>query len=279
MMSIPTTSSVAGRVAVVTGANKGIGYFIALQLALSGLFEQIILACRDTQRATSAVETIQAQLSSNVKVSSESLTLGDIDSHIAFTNAMETKYGKIDCLINNAAFAYKGSDPTPFEQQTKPTLDVNFRGTVDLTTRLLPLLKKGTDPRLVNVASMAGRLSQVSTELQGKLSSPTLTIDELNDTMNDFESSVQDNTYKSKGWSNSNYGVSKLALIAATNVLARENPTIAINSCCPGYCKTDMTSQNGIRPPEDGAKNAVIPATMTNPPTGAFFSNYVVAKW
>jgi carbonyl reductase 1 len=274
MMTTPT-----GRVAVVTGANKGIGYFIALQLALSGLFEHIILACRDTQRATTAVESMKAQIATNVKVSTHLLSLGDIDSHIAFAKTMDSTYGRIDCLVNNAAFAYKSSDPTPFKAQTKPTLDINFRGTVDLTERLIPLLKKGHDPRIVNVASMAGRLSQVSTELQTKLSSEALTMSQLHDLIHNFETSVQDGTHKANGWSNSNYGVSKLALIAATNVFARENPTIAINSCCPGYCKTDMTSQNGLRPPEDGARNAVIPATMENPPTGSYFSNYVVAKW
>jgi carbonyl reductase 1 len=285
-----TTTSI-GRVAVITGSNKGIGYYIALQLALSGLFEQIILACRDPQRASVAVQSIQQQLlltatstasntiSSPVTVTSQSLILGDVNSHTEFATVIEQKYGKIDCLINNAGFAYKNSDPTPFQQQTKPTLDINFRGTINLTEQLIPLLLKGTDPRIVNVASMSGRLSQVSNELQIKLSSDTLTMSELHDLINDFELSVQDGTYKNKGWSNSNYGISKLGVIAATRIFARQYPKIAINSCCPGYCKTDMTSQNGIRPPEDGAKNAVIPATIPNPPTGVFYSNYVISKW
>lgn len=269
----------SGRVAVVTGSNKGIGYFIALQLGLSGVFQNIIIACRDSGRAAEAVSSLQAQLPSAVTVKSAPLTIGDNASHVSFVKYMEKTYGKVDCLCNNAGFAYKNSDPTPFRDQTKKTLDVNFRGTVNFTEQMLPLLKKGTNPRIVNVASMAGRLSQVSSILQAKFASPSLTMTDLHHLINDFEKSVQDQTHKEKGYSNSNYGMSKLALIAATKVLARENSDVAINCCCPGYCKTDMTSQQGLRDPADGAKNAVIPCTMESPPTGAYFSDYKVAEW
>lgn len=275
-----STLSSVGRVAVVTGANKGIGYFIALQLGMSGLFQHIILACRDQERANVAVETMRKELPSTVSVQSEQLTLGDKESHSFFVSKMDQSFGKVDCLINNAGFAFKGADPTPFHEQTRPTLDINFRGTVDFIESMIPLLKKGTDPRIVNVASMAGRLSQVSPELQRKFSSPTLTMAELKSMMDDFEAKVQLGMHESAGYSTSNYGMSKLALIAATKVLARDHAgAISINCCCPGYCKTDMTSQRGVRDPADGARNAVIPATMESPPTGAYFSDFVVATW
>lgn len=288
MSSSSANSSSMGRVAVVTGSNKGIGYFIGLHLATSGLFEHVILACRNIQLGTAAVESMESELIKKsltmdtirtVKVSSHPLTISDTDSHQEFVNYIEKTYGKVDCLVNNAAIAFKSKDPTPFEKQTKPTLDVNFRGTIDFTERMLPLIRRGSDPRIVNVASMAGRLSQISPELQKKFSSNTLTIPELHSLVNDFEQSVQDGTYREKGWSSSNYGMSKLALIAATKVLARENPGILINSCCPGYCKTDMTSQMGLRPPSEGANNAVIPATVADPGTGEHYSDYKVGKW
>lgn len=273
-MTTPT-----GRVAVVTGANKGIGYFIALQLGLSGLFSNLLLACRDANRAEQALASLQKQLP-NVKVSSAPLILGDSESHTQFAKHVEESFGKIDVLVNNAGFAYKNADPTPFKGQCKPTLDVNFRGTVDLTNKLLPLIRKGSDPRVVNVASMAGRLNQVSSSLQKEFSSDSLTMPRLLELVQNFEDAVQDGTFKQKGWGNSNYGLSKLAVIAATKVFAREEEQIRFYSCDPGYCKTDMTSQNGLRDPSDGARNAVIPATMENPPaSGAFFSNYEVAKW
>ena len=271
-----------GRVAIVTGANKGIGYFIALELALSGLFEHIVLGCRDDQRATEAIRTIQSKLEESqkmVQVSSAPLVLGDVESHAHFASKIEETFGKADVLVNNAGFAYKGSDPTPFDQQTKPTLDVNYRGTVDLTERMIPLLEKGQDPRIVSVASMSGRLRQLSKSLQDKFTSPTLTIPALHSLVQDFEEAVQNGTHQSQGWGSSNYGLSKLAVIAATKVWARQHPDIVIDCCCPGYCQTDMTSQRGVRPPAQGAKNAVIPATMENPPTGAFFSDFQVAQW
>lgn len=269
-----------GRIAVVTGSNKGIGYFIALQLGCSGLFQHIILACRDQSRANDAAESIRTQLPPNVFVQSEQLTIGDHNSHSAFVNKMEETFGKIDCLVNNAGFAFKGADPTPFKLQTKPTLDINFRGTIDFTEAIIPLLLRGTDSRIVNMASMAGRLSQLSPELQAKFSAIDLTMNELRTLVDDFEARVQNGTHQDVGFSNWNYGMSKLALIAATKILAREYiGKISINSCCPGYCRTDMTGQRGMRDPVDGARNAVIPATMVNPPTGAFFEDYVVSKW
>jgi carbonyl reductase 1 len=279
-MIIGSSSGSIGRVAVVTGSNKGVGYFIALQLGLSGLFQHIILACRDSSRAATAVASIQAQLPSSVQVrATPPLALGDFNSHVDLVKFLDDKYGKVDCFVNNAAIAFKNADPTPFAQQTKPTLDVNFRGTVHLTEALLPLLRKGSDPRVVNVASMAGRLSQVSSDLQTRFASPALTMNELHELVNDFETSAQRGEHWARGYGGSNYGMSKLAVIAATKVLARNNPYIAINCCCPGYCKTDMSSQQGVRDPADGAKNAVLPATMENPPTGEFFADYHVSTW
>jgi carbonyl reductase 1 len=273
-------ATTTGRVAVVTGSNKGIGFFIALQLGLSGLFQDLILACRDASRGQAAALEIQKSLS-NTRVSYAPLTLGDYKSHADFLNYMQDTFGKCDVLVNNAAIAYKGSDPTPFEQQTKPTLDVNFRATVDFTEKMLPLLRKGTDARIVNVASMAGHLSQLtSQDLRNAFTSDKLTMSQLQDLVNKFEADVQNGVHKKQGWGSSNYGMSKLAVIAATKIWARQEAgVISVNCCCPGYCKTDMSSQRGTRDPRDGARNAVIPATMENPPTGAFFQDYKVGEW
>jgi carbonyl reductase 1 len=275
-----TTATNAGRVAVVTGANRGIGYFIALHLGCSGLFDHIILACRNQRLGNDAMESIRKEIPATVSIQSEQLIIGDKASHSAFVKKLEESFGKVDCLINNAGFAFKASDPTPFEKQTKPTLDINFRGTIGFTEALIPLLLKGSDPRIVNVASIAGRLSQLSPKLQEKFACNDLTMNDLYLIVDDFELRVNMGTHQDYGYSNWNYGMSKLALIAATKILAREyGHKIAINCCCPGYCKTDMTGQNGTREPKDGARNAVIPATMKNPPTGEFFSNYAVAEW
>jgi carbonyl reductase 1 len=150
---------------------------------------------------------------------------------------------------------------------------------LDFTEQMMPLLRKGTDPRIVNVASMSGHLRQLSKELQDKFTDETLTIPQLNALIDEFAQEVQKGSHKQKGWSNTNYGISKLGVIAATRVWARQEDLIKVNACCPGYCATDMSSQRGTRPPQEGAKNAVIPATMDNPPTGAFFRDYEVTTW
>ena len=132
----------------MTGANKGIGYFIALQLALSGSFQHVLLGCRDATRAAQAVDQMQRKLlhqNSDVKVqiSSAPLELGNDASHATFVQHIESTFGRVDVLVNNAAFAYKNADPTPFREQCGPTLEVNFFGTVDLTNRMMRLLRCG----------------------------------------------------------------------------------------------------------------------------------------
>ena len=115
-----------------------------------------------------------------------------------------------------------------------------------------------------------------------------MTKDELYSLVDKFESDVQRGKHLQEGWGNSNYGLSKLALIAMTKIWAREEgPTttrnngigISVNCCCPGYCDTDMTSHRGTRDPSEGAKNAVIPAIMDNPPNGEYFSDFRVSTW
>jgi len=273
------------KIAVVTGANKGIGRAVAEILAGVGTFSDVILGCRDLDRGAEAANEISNKLSeseSSCNVSFQQLTIGDKASHESFCKFIKDKYGKVDVVINNAGIVFKNADPTPFEEQCKPTLDVNFRGTVDFTNEILPLVQKGEDARIVNVASMAGRLSQLrSKELQNKFSSPQLTEQELCALVDKFESDVKGGTHISEGWGNSNYGMSKLSLIAMTKIWARDEASngIAVNCCCPGYCNTDMTSQKGPRPSLEGARNAVIPALMSNPPSGEYFSDFKVSTW
>ena len=271
------------RIAVVTGANKGIGKAIAANLACSGKFSHVILGCRDAERGQNAAEEISRLASSKevaCQVSSRELIIGDKSTYAPFRQNLEEEFGKIDVLINNAGMAFKNADPTPFKAQCKPTLDVNFRGTVEFTEEMLPLVRQGEDARIVNVASMSGRLSQLRSDLREKFSDPALTKEELWNLVDEFETDVENGNHSAKGWGNSNYGLSKLALIAMTKVWAREEGNrVAVNCCCPGYCDTDMTSHRGTRSPEEGARNAVIPATMENPPRGEFFADFAVSTW
>ena len=160
----------AARVAVVTGANKGVGYHIAQSLVHSGLFSVVVLGCRDPTRGQHAAAEIGGC------AEYMPLEVGNAASADAFAEALVARHGRCDVLVNNAGnacsskwrsglgsgggsrssalpttttnagIAFKDADPTPFAEQTKPTLDVNYRGTLALTKRLLPLLQAGDDP-------------------------------------------------------------------------------------------------------------------------------------
>eukprot|EP00658_Telonema_sp_P-2_P081641 TRINITY_DN8431_c0_g1_i1.p2 TRINITY_DN8431_c0_g1~~TRINITY_DN8431_c0_g1_i1.p2 ORF type:complete len:210 (+),score=58.32 TRINITY_DN8431_c0_g1_i1:294-923(+) len=207
------------------------------------------------------------------------LDLEGDESIESFVAELRERFGSVRCLVNNAAIAFKAADPTPFEGQTSPTLRINFFQTLKLTEAILPMMGDGS--RLVNVASMAGRLGQVCSELQQRFSDESLTLDGVRSLGAEFVAAVEDGNYVSRGWSKSNYGVSKLCLIAATKVLAREHPGMRVNCCCPGGCRTDMSSGGGNRSAEDGAKNAVMLCldVADDGPTGQFFRNYSLSEW
>ncbi|KAK2564749.1 Carbonyl reductase [NADPH] 1 [Acropora cervicornis] len=97
---------------------------------------------------------------------------------------LEEQYGGLDILVNNAGIAYKMSSTAPFREQAEVTLRTNFQGTLDVCHALFPLLKPHA--RVVNVSSMASRLSQVSEEWQKKFRSTTLTEEELVSLMDQF---------------------------------------------------------------------------------------------
>ena len=155
------------RIAVVTGANKGIGYEIAKQLLTTCTV--VVLACRNKELGEAAVKQLASP-----KARFMQCDISDAASIAAFADSFSTEFSALDVLVNNAAIAYKGADPTPFEGQTGPTLRTNYKGTVVLTERMLPLLEQSSNGHLVNIASMAGRLGQVSAERQAQFTAPTL---------------------------------------------------------------------------------------------------------
>lgn len=262
-------------IAVVTGANKGIGFFAALHLAVSGTFSHVILGCRDPSRGQTAVEDLKKQLPEPYKTQTEvsflPLTLGDEDSHKAFHKEIEEKYGKLDVLVNNAGIFSM--------RETTDVLNTNYRATFDLTQKLLPLLKKSDDARIVNVGSRLGSSGQISNrEYYDKVKSPALTFSELDGLVDQYEKDQS-------GWGRMPYAVSKLFLMAGTKVLARNEPDILINCVCPGRCSTDlvgfMGKYMGGRSPSDGAKDVVQPVFMSKDAsvTGEFFMDGKVGAW
>ena len=212
------------RVAVVTGANKGIGREIARQLLRAGFIT--VLAARDEARGREAASALGCGF---VHI--------DLDSDAsigAAAEAVRREHGSIDALVNNAAIAFKGADPTPFAQQARPTLSTNFLGTLAVCDAFFPLLKDGG--RVVNVASMAGHLRILRSDALARefaSADSTLTVGRLRDLTAAFVEDVEMGRHAAAGWPNSCYGTSKLAVVALTKIHARELAPRRISvSCC-----------------------------------------------
>ena len=245
------------RVALVTGANKGVGREIARRLGQLPAPHVVILACRDARLGAEAAEELRA--AGCEEVACVRLDLTDAESIAATAEFVRSEYGRLDVLVNNAAVCYNDPtlygkvDHTPFEAQARITLETNYFGTLAVTQALLPLLREScASPRLVNVASWAGRL-RGAPAIQSALTSPDLSVARLSELMGGFVKAAEGGTHLSEGWPDTCYGVSKLGLIALTRVLAKEEPTIMVNSADPGFCATDQNDNQGFIAAAEGA--------------------------
>jgi carbonyl reductase 1 len=260
-------TSLAKRTVLVTGANKGIGYEIARRLGAEK-DTLCILGCRNIELGQAAISRLKDQ---GCNVALVEIDLKDDDSIQAAAKEIEDKYGTCDVLINNAAVCY--NDPTlydkvphtPFDKQADITIQTNFFGTLALTQAMIPLLEKSSSPRIINIASSAGRLSILPSEKRrAEFSSDDLQMQQLQGYMKEFVSDAQNGSHAAKGWPNTGYGVAKVGIIAMTKVFARENPRFMVNSVDPGYCATDQNNNQGYIPAERGASTPFLLATIPN---------------
>ncbi|KAF5827463.1 short chain dehydrogenase/reductase [Dunaliella salina] len=238
----------ADDVAVVTGANKGLGFECARQLAGEAGFTTIVTARNGDQAC----------------LDFHQLDIADKKSIEAFKAWLQQKYGKLNVLVNNAAIAYKGSIFGP--QEARITTDINYHGTADVTEALLPLMPTDGRSRVVTVASRAGLSSILkSQELKDRFMNAKGRAD-VDALVDEWLASVEKGDFSSKGWPGSMYGVSKLAVNAYHKALAKdlESKRIMVNTCCPGYCATDMSSHRGTSTAYDGAR--IFTWLATKPP-------------
>ena len=267
--STPSTNT-NNKIALITGGNKGIGKEIARRIGTEAGFTAII-ASRDVALGQKAADDLKdsGEYECDVVALPVPLDLTDASSIVAAVKHVEQEYGRLDVLINNAAICF--NDPTlygrvehtPFQNQADITIRTNYFGTLKVTQKCLPLLKQADSPRIINVASAAGRLTILrSQELVNEFTSNTLTEPQLSTLMKQFVSDVQNGIHEEKGWPNTCYGMSKLGIIALTKILARENEGMLINSVDPGYCKTDQNNNQGTVDPADGAYTPYLLALM-----------------
>jgi NAD(P)-dependent dehydrogenase (short-subunit alcohol dehydrogenase family) len=231
------------KVALITGAYKGIGLETARQLGELGI--AVIVSARDQQKADGAAEKLKAEKVTAYGVKLDATNAADYKSVSDF---IESKFGKLDILVNNAGvmrskYGVNDTSTTP-EEDLRETFDSNFFGPIALTQALLPLLRKAEAGRIVNVSSILGSLN-----LHSDPSSPI---------------------YAQKSFA---YNASKTALNAYTVHLAHElrDTKIKVNSAHPGWVKTDLGTDAAPMGTEEGAKTEVALATLPESgPTGSY---------
>ncbi|XP_028640201.1 carbonyl reductase [NADPH] 1-like [Grammomys surdaster] len=274
----------SNRVALVTGANKGIGFAITRDLCrkFSG---DVILTARDEAQGLTAVQQLQAE---GLSPRFHQLDIDDPQSICALRDFLLKEYGGLDVLVNNAGIAYKGIDLTYFHIQREAAMKTNFFGTQAVCTELLPLIK--TQGRVVNVSSLISleALRNCSPELQQKFRSETITEEELVGLMKKFVEDTKKGVHAKEGWPNSAYGVSKIGVTVLSRIHARKlneqrrGDKILLNACCPGWVRTDMAGPNAPKSPEEGAETPVYLALLPPDaagPHGQFVQDKKVEQW
>jgi len=240
------------KIALITGANKGIGFEIARQLGAQGI--TILVGVRDQVRGEEAVHKLMAEDIDANAIHLDVTNQATIDAAAAF---IEQTYRKLDILVNNAGISVKEGGTLPsqlaFEDVLK-TFATNVFGVFAVTKAMLPLLHRSEAGRIVNLSSEMGSLT-----INGD---PTSFIANIPPTLA--------------------YNASKTTLNALTVFFAKElrDTHIKVNSVSPGYVATDLNGHSGFLTTEQGAKVPVVFATLTSDgPTGGFFGENGMIPW
>ncbi|XP_058223740.1 (+)-neomenthol dehydrogenase-like isoform X2 [Rhododendron vialii] len=267
------------RYAVVTGANKGLGFEICRQLASNGI--TVVLTARDEKRGTEALEKLKGSGLSDLVVFHQ-LDVANPSSSASLADFVKTQFGKLDILSRDQVNWNELMTQT--YELAKECLETNYYGAKGMIEAFIPLLQLSDSPRIVNVSSGMGKLKNIPSErVKGLLNdAETLTEDNIDELLNEFLEDFKENSLENKGWPafSSAYIVSKAAMNAYTRILAKNYPTFRINCVCPGYVKTDMNNYSGIFSVEEGAEHPVRLAMLPDDgPTGVFFVQKEVASF
>ncbi|GAA1235812.1 SDR family oxidoreductase [Prauserella halophila] len=245
------TKTTGTKTALVTGANKGIGFAIARGLGEAGF--RVGVGARDETRREAAVGALRGDgieaFGVPLDVTADDSTADD--SAASAARLLESDPGRLDVLVNNAGIGGStdggAQDPTTLDLDVLRTvLDTNVFGTVRVTNAMLPLLQRSSSPRIVNMSSDMGSLT-----LQ---TGPPLAA----------------------------YAPSKTMLNSITAQYARRlaDTGVIVNAACPGLVATDFTGHQGWRTPEQGAAIAVRLATLPDDgPRGGFFNEEGSVPW
>lgn len=247
------------RVALITGANKGIGRAAAEQLAALGM--TVLVGARDARRGQEAAASLRA---AGGDAHAVTLDVTDPATARAVARQVEERFGHLDVLINNAGITGSGQvAPEDARDQAPSIVDLdivravfesNVFGVIAVTNAMLPLLRRAPAPRIVNVSSGAASLT-ISSHPDGPLAGLP---------------------------ASAAYAPSKTALTSLTVQYAKDlrKDGVLVNAAEPGYCATDSNNHSGYRTAAQGAAVVVRLATLgTDGPTGGFFGEDGPMPW
>jgi len=242
----------AKRVALVTGANKGIGFEVARQLAASGC--TVLLGARNHVLGEEAAARLKLADVRYLAIDLDD-ALDDSATIATAAQAIDADFGRLDVLVNNAGIAVQG-DGLPSGSSLdaiERTLRVNFLGSVAVIQAMLPLLRKAPSASIVNVSSGLGSLTKSGDPAWTHVAAKYL-----------------------------GYAASKAALNMLTVQLAWElrDTSIKVNSADPGYTATDLNQNRGTQTIPEGAAEIIRLALLSDDgPTGTFSSAQGIIPW
>jgi NAD(P)-dependent dehydrogenase (short-subunit alcohol dehydrogenase family) len=238
------------KIALITGANKGIGFEIARQIGRTGA--TVLLGARNRALGDAAEAKLKAE---GLDARFLSIDITDRATIAAAANSIASEFGHLDILVNNAAIADPADGPpsTAGFDAVERTLRTNFLGSVAVAQAMLPLLRKAPSARIVNVSSGLGSLTQNSDPAW-----PHYDVKFLG------------------------YNASKAALNMLTVQLAYElrDTPIKVNSADPGYTATDLNYNRGTQTIPEGAAEAIRLALLPDDgPTGSYSNSAGLLPW
>lgn len=241
--------SFEGDVALISGANKGIGYEIARGLGAKKL--RVLVGARDESRGKAAADALKSE---GADAKFVKLDVTDQSTVQSAATWIDKEFGRLDILINNAGIAEWGTTPSTVDlAKVREVYETNFFGPIALIQAMLPLLRKSKHGRIVNVTSSLGSMTLAS---------------DPNSPMSQFLAL--------------GYNTSKSALNSMTVQFANElkGTPIKVNAICPGYCATDINNHSGPRSAAQGAVAAIQYATLgPDGPTGGYFNEDGRIPW
>jgi NAD(P)-dependent dehydrogenase (short-subunit alcohol dehydrogenase family) len=224
------------KIILVTGGNRGIGLEICRQLAKQG--NTLLMASRNLTKAEEIIKKMKGEI---IPLKLDITQEEDIQEAFKF---ISDKFGKLDVLINNAGIMSTTTSASEANiSEVKKVMDTNFFATWNLTVQLLPMIKKSSDGRIINMSSIMGALNELTGGHAG-------------------------------------YRLSKTALNGLSIQLSNElSPEIKVYAVHPGWVKTEMGGPNAQLSVEQGADTAVWLATENNVPGGKFYANRKIMEW